>query len=80
MRIHEFQGTESLCFRGGITRQPLPDLRHTMYWNPRVDLKDEEPVTLRTTTPQTKGTFVVVAEGMSLDGKAFRTSAEFVVK
>ena len=81
MRIHEFQGVQNHYAFGVVSPgSRLPDLRHTMYWNPRVDLKDEEPVTLRTTTPQTKGTFVVVAEGMSLDGKAFRTSAEFVVK
>jgi hypothetical protein len=81
MRIHEFQGVQNSHSFGTVPGDSrLPDLRHTLYWNPRVDLKDTDPVTFRTTASQTKGTFVVVAEGMNREGKSFRNSTEFTVK
>lgn len=81
MRIHEFQGVQNPHSFGTVPRgSRLPDVRHTLYWNPRVDLKGTEPVTIRTTTSETKGTFVVVAEGMNPAGKTFRNSTEFTVK
>jgi len=81
MRIHEFQGVQNPHSFGTVPHDSrLPDLRHTLYWNPRIDLEDTNPVTFRTTTPETKGTFVVVAEGMDPEGKPFKNSTEFIVK
>lgn len=81
MRIQEFQGVQNPRSFGIVPQESrLPDLRHTLYWEPRVDLKNNEPVTLRAKTSEYTGTFVVVAEGMSLKGKPFRTTTEFNVR
>ncbi|HPV87938.1 MAG TPA: hypothetical protein PKU85_01825, partial [Bacteroidales bacterium] len=80
MRIQEFQGVQNPRSFGIVPQESrLPDLRHTLYWEPRVDLKNNETVTLRAKTSEYTGTFVVVAEGMSLKGKPFRTTTEFNV-
>lgn len=81
MRIQEFHGVQNPRSFGIVPDgSRLPDLRHTLYWNPRVDLKSNDSVTLRVITSETKGAFIVVAEGMSRKGKPFRTSIEFVVR
>jgi|LSQX01.2.fsa_nt_gb 5-hydroxyisourate hydrolase-like protein (transthyretin family) len=80
MRIQDFQGVQHPRTFGVVPEgSRLPDLRHTLYWNPRVDLHANESVTLLLKTAETTGTFVVVAEGMSKEGVPFRTQQVFRV-
>jgi len=81
MRIQDFQGVQnprSLSVLPENSR--LPDLRHTLYWNPVLELGANQSVTLNATTSQITGTFRVVIEGMDRKGNPFKTSTDFVVK
>ncbi|HOO42116.1 MAG TPA: hypothetical protein P5167_00245 [Bacteroidales bacterium] len=81
MRIQDFQGVQnprSLSVLPENTR--LPDLRHTLYWNPVLELGANQSVTLNAATSQITGTFRVVIEGMDRKGNPFKTSTDFVVK
>ncbi|NLA15422.1 MAG: hypothetical protein GX877_02655 [Bacteroidales bacterium] len=80
MRIHDYKGVQHPSSFGIVPKDSrFPDLRHTLYWNPKVEIKDNESLTLRFQTAETTGTFKVVAEGLSSEGTPFRTSAEFRV-
>ncbi len=81
MRIQDFQGVQnprSLAVVPADSR--LPDLRHTLYWEPIVEVDANETITLKAITSETRGTFCVVIEGMDRKGNAFKTSTDFVVR
>lgn len=81
MRVQEFVGVQNPRSFGTVARgSRLPDLRHTLYWNPLVELSENDSVTLKATTSENTGLFVVVAEGMSRTGKPFRSTVEFMVR
>ena len=55
----------------------MPDLRHTLYWNPNVTAKDNH-LTFRTS--DMRGTYIVKVEGRAKDGKKLTGYASFHVK
>ena len=55
----------------------MPDLRHTLYWNPNVTAKDSH-LTFRTS--DMRGTYIVKVEGRAKDGKKLTGYASFHVK
>jgi hypothetical protein len=81
MRIQEFRGVQNPRSLGVVPENSrLPDLRHTLYWDPILELNTNQSVTVNTTTSETTGTFRVVIQGMDLKGNPFTTSTDFVVK
>ncbi|HRW95789.1 MAG TPA: hypothetical protein P5167_08080, partial [Bacteroidales bacterium] len=81
MRIQEFRGVQnprSLAVVPADSR--LPDLRHTLYWNPQLEVKPDESVTLNAITSETTGTFRVLIQGLDMKGNPFTTSTDFTVK
>lgn len=61
----------------GDTPAHMPDLRHTLYWNPDVNAKDSL-LTFRTS--DMRGTYIVKIEGRAKDGKKLLGYASFDVK
>lgn len=61
----------------GDTPTHMPDLRHTLYWNPNVAAQD---ATLTFRTSDMRGTFVIKVEGRSKDGEKILGYALFEVK
>jgi hypothetical protein len=57
-----------------------PDFRHTLYWNPFVEAQEGKSTQLSFYTSDLSGTFDVVAEGITTDGKMIYGSARFQVK
>ena len=55
----------------------MPDLRHTLYWNPNVTAKDNH-LTFRTS--DMRGTYIVKVVGRTKDGKKLTGYASFHVK
>jgi len=55
----------------------MPDLRHTLYWNPDVTAKDSR-LTFRTSDMH--GTYIVKVEGRTKNGKKMIEYASFEVK
>ncbi len=55
----------------------MPDLRHTLYWNPNVTAKDSH-LTFRTS--EMRGTYIVKVEGRTKDGEQVIGYASFLVK
>lgn len=55
----------------------LPDLRHTLYWNPNVTSQDTE---LECRTSDMCGTYIVKVEGRTPDGKSLCGYTSFEVK
>ncbi len=80
MRIQDFQGVQNPRTLGVLPADSrLPDLRHTLYWNPKLDVKANDSASITFKTAETTGEFVVVAEGMSKTGKPFRSEHTFHV-
>ncbi len=81
MRIQEFRGVQNPRSLGMVPEDSrLPDLRHTLYWDPIVELEADRSVTLQAITSETTGTFRVVIEGMDRKGNPFTASTDFVVR
>lgn len=81
MRIQDFQGVQkprSLAVLPADSR--LPDLRHTLYWEPIVEVDANESITLKAMTSETRGTFCVVIEGMDRKGTPVKVSTDFTVE
>ena len=55
-----------------------PDLRTLLYWEPSVEIK-ETPYTLTLSNADELGTFEIVAEGVTEDGRRVAGSAQYVV-
>ena len=55
----------------------MPDLRHTLYWNPNVTAKDSR-LTFRTS--DMRGTYIVKVEGRTKEGEKLIGYASFQVK
>ncbi|HNY24531.1 MAG TPA: hypothetical protein PKM89_07185 [Bacteroidales bacterium] len=81
IRVQDFQGVQNVLLPGIVPQgNRLPDRRHTLYWNPRVDLQKDRFTTLEGFTSECKGTYCVVIEGMGLSGTPFRSECIFEVK
>ncbi len=81
IRVQDFQGVQNMVLPGIVPQGTrLPDLRHTLYWNPRIDLQKGRFATLEGLTSECKGTYCVVIEGMSQNGNPFRSECIFEVK
>jgi hypothetical protein len=57
-----------------------PDFRHTLYWNPFVEVQEGKPVQLSFYTSDLSGTFEILVEGITRDGKLIFGAAHFQVK
>jgi hypothetical protein len=55
----------------------MPDLRHTLYWNPDVTVKDSH---LTFWTSDMRGTYIVKVEGRTKDGEHLIGYTSFDVK
>lgn len=80
MRIQDFQGVQHPRTFGIIPEgSRLPDFRHTLYWNPQIDVQARKTVELSFKTAETTGEFIAVTEGISRQGKPFRSACTFTV-
>lgn len=81
IRIQDYQGVQNHRTMGVVpVDSRLPDLRHTLYWNPEVTLSNQSPVTLEGRTGDLAGSYTVVVEGLSVTGKPFLSTATFTVQ
>ena len=71
--IVDWQGE---CYPVALTCQDMSagkdDFRHTLYWHPQIELKAGERKQIEVRTPAYSGSFRIVAEGLSTDGKPVR--------
>ena len=58
---------------------PKPDLRTTLYWNPRISTKEQNEK-LQFYTGDQAGVFVIQVEGITEDGRPFVHWQELVVE
>jgi hypothetical protein len=56
-----------------------PDFRHTLYWNPFVELTKGQPINLSFYTSDLCGEFKITIEGVTTDGKVIQGSSYFQV-
>lgn len=83
VRILPFKGAlVPLSYTGkGVLDNPnYPDYRETLYWHPVVDIHAGEIFDFECVTPLYPGTFEIVVEGVSEDGKALSYRSSFQVK
>jgi len=57
----------------------IPDYRHTLLWNPTVELEGISDIQIPFTTSDLTGEFQVVLEGLTQDGNVIRGTAVFEV-
>lgn len=57
----------------------IPDYRHTLLWNPTVELEGFSDIQIPFTTSDLTGEFQVVLEGLTQDGNVIRGTAVFEV-
>jgi hypothetical protein len=57
-----------------------PDFRHTLYWNPFVEIEKDQSVQLSFYTSDLTGSFEVIVEGITGEGKLICGHADFTVK
>lgn len=58
----------------------LPDFRHTLYWNPEIDVDGSQTIEIPFYTSDLKGDFKVSVEGITKDGKIVYATTTFKVK
>lgn len=58
----------------------LPDFRHTLYWDPIVNLGEEKAVSVNFNTPDYSGKFILSVEGVDEKGLPFVYTREFTVE
>lgn len=80
--VSEFEGTQAdtaypMPSAKAETQSHMPDLRHTLYWNPDVTSQDTQ---LECRTSDMCGTYIVKVEGRTQDGKTVCGYASFEVK
>jgi hypothetical protein len=81
MRIQEFRGVQNPRSLGMVPEDSrLPDVRHTLYWNPVMELGVDRSVTLNAMTSEITGTFRVIIQGLDLKGNPFTVSTDFLVR
>ena len=56
------------------------DFRHTLYWHPQIELEAGARKEIKVRTPSYPGTFRIVAEGLSEDGKPVRSETLLEVR
>lgn len=56
------------------------DFRHTLYWHPQIELEAGARKEIQVRTPSYPGTFRIVAEGLSEDGKPVRSETVLEVR
>ena len=57
-----------------------PDFRRTVYWHPLLEAAAGETLSLTCRLPSQKGTYTLVLEGVTPDGKPVRATAAFSVR
>ena len=62
-----------------IRNSKKPDFRHTLYWNPLVELTKGRPIHLSFYTSDLCGEFKITVEGITADGKMIRGVSYFRV-
>lgn len=58
----------------------LPDFRHTLYWDPIVNIGEEKTVSVNFNTPDYSGKFILSVEGVDEKGLPFVYTREFMVE
>jgi len=86
-QLFTYRGTESRChfFVPDYTDQSrrnsrLPDLRHTLLWEPTIQTGGQETINIPFFTSDLKGEFIVTIEGISKTGRIIRSTANFRVE
>ena len=83
VRVVDFQGASwPMASLGGALQEEAgyPDYRQTIYWHPQIELGAGASVELPCKLPDYKGRFVVVVEGLTLDGKPLRAETSFTTE
>ena len=62
-----------------IMNSRKPDFRHTLYWNPFVEITKGQPINLSFYTSDLSGEFKVTVEGVTTDGKTIQGNSYFQV-
>ena len=73
-RFHTWCADEGL-----LPSDAAADLRGTLYWHPSISLAAGGRMEVEVKTPSYPGTFRVVAEGVTSEGKPFRTETTLTV-
>lgn len=58
----------------------VPDRRNTLLWVPQLSLERDRPTTLNFYSSDVKGTYRVIAQGLTESGQSVYTSVDFVVE
>ena len=66
--------------RGNTASMNLPDFRHTLLWEPCVQVNNREKIEIPFSTSDLKGKFVITVEGITQDGEAVYSRKEITVK
>ena len=82
-RVIDWQGiSRPMALTGGslFAGDGYPDYRQTVYWHPLLSVGAGEEAVAECRLPDYKGTFVVVAEGITADGEPFFARSSFEVR
>lgn len=81
VRVVDFQGVSyPLAYFGDTFPSYKEDFRQVLYWNPLQQLKPSLPLELQLKAPSYSGRFLIIAEGITENGDAFRQICPFEVK
>jgi len=58
----------------------LPDFRNVLYWSPNIQMNDQGKTEINFFTSDMKGRYVVLLQGISMDGRSGKSAALFEVK
>jgi len=58
----------------------LPDFRHTLYWNPDVQIKGESEFSTTVYTSDLRGKYKITAEGLTKEGRVIYATSSFIVE
>lgn len=83
VRIVDYNGVQYPCkFSGKAVSEGsnLPDFRHTLYWDPIVNIGEGKAVSVNFNTPDYSGKFILSVEGIDEKGLPFVYTREFMVE
>ncbi|MDP3445150.1 MAG: hypothetical protein Q8T08_20000, partial [Ignavibacteria bacterium] len=83
VRIVDYNGVQYPCkFSGKAVSEGsnLPDFRHTLYWDPIVNIGEGKAVSVNFNTPDYSGKFILSVEGIDENGLPFVYTREFMVE
>ena len=81
VRVVDFQGVSyPLAYLGGTYSSSEKDYRQVLYWHPLQQINPSEALQLNLQAPSYSGRFLLIAEGLTETGEAFRQIYPFEVK